>query len=176
MMLVFFKNVFLDIVSGFSVLMVIFVVLFYFFDKIRYRENLNFLYVWIIWLGIDVIKYVLDISVYFLIYGWKIFNKVFRFYSGFNLFLLNSLLLKRIFILLNNICCFMFVDKIYISVKYFIFIELKKLLSWSIGIWCFFLRKLICYYIGFIFLFFYIFLNWFVFSFLVNFSDFLGIF
>lgn len=144
MMLVFFKNVFLDIVSGFSVLMVIFVVLFYFFDKIRYRENLNFLYVWIIWLGIDVIKYVLDISVYFLIYGWKIFNKVFRFYSGFNLFLLNSLLLKRIFILLNNICCFMFVDKIYISVKYFIFIELKKLLSWSIGIWYFFLRKLIC--------------------------------
>lgn len=144
MMLVFFKNVFLDIVSGFSVLMVIFVVLFYFFDKIRYRENLNFLYVWIIWLGIDVIKYVLDISVYFLIYGWKIFNKVFRFYSGFNLFLLNSLLLKRIFISLNNICCFMFVDKIYISVKYFIFIELKKLLSWSIGIWYFFLRKLIC--------------------------------
>lgn len=144
MMLVFFKNVFLDIVSGFSVLMVIFVVLFYFFDKIRYRENLNFLYVWIIWLGIDVIKYVLDISVYFLIYGWKIFNKVFRFYSGFNLFLLNSLLLKRIFILLNNICCFMFVDKIYISVKYFIFIELKNLLSWSIGIWYFFLRKLIC--------------------------------
>lgn len=144
MMLVFFKNVFLDIVSGFSVLMVIFVVLFYFFDKIWYRENLNFLYVWIIWLGIDVIKYVLDISVYFLIYGWKIFNKVFRFYSGFNLFLLNSLLLKRIFILLNNICCFMFVDKIYISVKYFIFIELKKLLSWSIGIWYFFLRKLIC--------------------------------
>lgn len=101
-------------------------VLFYFFDKIRYRENLNFLYVWIIWLGIDVIKYVLDISVYFLIYGWKIFNKVFRFYSGFNLFLLNSLLLKRIFISLNNICCFMFVDKIYISVKYFIFIELKN--------------------------------------------------
>lgn len=144
MMLVFFKNVFLDIVSGFSVLMVIFVVLFYFFDKIRRRENLNFLYVWIIWLGIDVIKYVLDISVYFLIYGWKIFNKVFRFYSGFNLFLLNSLLLKRIFILLNNICCFMFVDKIYISVKYFIFIELKNLLSWSIGIWYFFLRKLIC--------------------------------
>lgn len=144
MMLVFFKNVFLDIVSGFSVLMVIFVVLFYFFDKIRYRENLNFLYVWIIWLGIDVIKYVLDISVYFLIYGWKIFNKVFRFYSGFNLFLLNSLLLKRIFILLNNICCFMFVDKIYISVKYFIFLELKNLLSWSIGIWYFFLRKLIC--------------------------------
>lgn len=144
MMLVFFKNVFLDIVSGFSVLMVIFVVLFYFFDKIRYRENLNFLYVWIIWLGIDVIKYVLDISVYFLIYGWKIFNKVFRFYSGFNLFLLNSLLLKRIFISLNNICCFMFVDKIYISVKYFIFIELKNLLSWSIGIWYFFLRKLIC--------------------------------
>lgn len=144
MMLVFFKNVFLDIVSGFSVLMVIFVVLFYFFDKIRYRENLNFLYVWIIWLGIDVIKYVLDISVYFLIYGWKIFNKVFRFYSGFNLFLLNSLLLKRIFISLNNICCFMFVDKIYISLKYFIFIELKKLLSWSIGIWYFFLRKLIC--------------------------------
>lgn len=144
MMLVFFKNVFLDMVSGFSVLMVIFVVLFYFFDKIRYRENLNFLYVWIIWLGIDVIKYVLDISVYFLIYGWKIFNKVFRFYSGFNLFLLNSLLLKRIFILLNNICCFMFVDKIYISVKYFIFIELKNLLSWSIGIWYFFLRKLIC--------------------------------
>lgn len=144
MMLVFFKNVFLDIVSGFSVLMVIFVVLFYFFDKIWYRENLNFLYVWIIWLGIDVIKYVLDISVYFLIYGWKIFNKVFRFYSGFNLFLLNSLLLKRIFILLNNICCFMFVDKIYISVKYFIFIELKNLLSWSIGIWYFFLRKLIC--------------------------------
>lgn len=144
MMLVFFKNVFLDIVSGFSVLMVIFVVLFYFFDKIWYRENLNFLYVWIIWLGIDVIKYVLDISVYFLIYGWKIFNKVFRFYSGFNLFLLNSLLLKRIFISLNNICCFMFVDKIYISVKYFIFIELKKLLSWSIGIWYFFLRKLIC--------------------------------
>lgn len=144
MMLVFFKNVFLDIVSGFSVLMVIFVVLFYFFDKIRYRENLNFLYVWIIWLGIDVIKYVLDISVYFLIYGWKIFNKVFRFYSGFNLFLLNSLLLKRIFISLNNICCFMFVDKIYISVKYFIFIELKKILSWSIGIWYFFLRKLIC--------------------------------
>lgn len=38
----------------------------------------------------------------------------------------------------------MFVDKIYISVKYFIFIELKKLLSWSIGIWYFFLRKLIC--------------------------------
>lgn len=144
MMLVFFKNVFLDIVSGFSVLMVIFVVLFYFFDKIRYRENLNFLYVWIIWLGIDVIKYVLDISVYFLIYGWKIFNKVFRFYSGFNLFLLNSLLLKRIFISLNNNCCFMFVDKIYISVKYFIFIELKNLLSWSIGIWYFFLRKLIC--------------------------------
>lgn len=144
MMLVFFKNVFLDIVSGFSVLMVIFVVLFYFFDKIWYRENLNFLYVWIIWLGIDVIKYVLDISVYFLIYGWKIFNKVFRFYSGFNLFLLNSLLLKRIFISLNNICCFMFVDKIYISVKYFIFIELKNLLSWSIGIWYFFLRKLIC--------------------------------
>lgn len=144
MMLVFFKNVFLDIVSGFSVLMVIFVVLFYFFDKIWYRENLNFLYVWIIWLGIDVIKYVLDISVYFLIYGWKIFNKVFRFYSGFNLFLLNSLLLKRIFILLNNIFCFMFVDKIYISVKYFIFIELKNLLSWSIGIWYFFLRKLIC--------------------------------
>lgn len=144
MMLVFFKNVFLDIVSGFSVLMVIFVVLFYFFDKIRYRENLNFLYVWIIWLGIDVIKYVLDISVYFLIYGWKIFNKVFRFYSGFNLFLLNSLLLKRIFISLNNICCFMFVDKIYISLKYFIFIELKNLLSWSIGIWYFFLRKLIC--------------------------------
>lgn len=144
MMLVFFKNVFLDIVSGFSVLMVIFVVLFYFFDKIRYRENLNFLYVWIIWLGIDVIKYVIDISVYFLIYGWKIFNKVFRFYSGFNLYLLNSLLLKRIFILLNNICCFMFVDKIYISVKYFIFIELKNLLSWSIGIWYFFLRKLIC--------------------------------
>lgn len=144
MMLVFFKNVFLDIVSGFSVLMVIFVVLFYFFDKIRYRENLNFLYVWIIWLGIDVIKYVIDISVYFLIYGWKIVNKVFRFYSGFNLFLLNSLLLKRIFISLNNICCFMFVDKIYISVKYFIFIELKNLLSWSIGIWYFFLRKLIC--------------------------------
>lgn len=158
MMLVFFKNVFLDIVSGFSVLMVIFVVLFYFFDKIRYRENLNFLYVWIIWLGIDVIKYVLDISVYFLIYGWKIFNKVFRFYSGFNLFLLNSLLLKRIFILLNNICCFMFVDKIYISVKYFIFIELKNLLSWSIGIWYFFFKKidlLVYWFYFFIFLYFF---------------------
>lgn len=138
MMLASSKNASLDIVPGFSVLMATSVVLFHFPDKIRHRENSNFLHVWIIWLGIDVTKHVLDTSVHFPIHGWKISNKAFRLHSGFNSLSLNSLSLKRILISLNNICCFMFADKTHTSVKYSILTELKKLLSWSIGTWYFF--------------------------------------
>lgn len=137
MMLASSKNASLDIVPGFSVLMATSVVLFHFPDKIRHRENSNFLHVWIIWLGIDVTKHVLDTSVHFPIHGWKISNKAFRLHSGFNSLSLNSLSLKRILISLNNICCFMFAD-----CKVFHSYRIKKIIELEYRYLVFFFKKI----------------------------------